>query len=465
MQEIWAVLLRMATDPMPAWGAHCVPLFFSFAIFAGIQFPSPAIGQAARLPAVIAQNYDDDCGLAAVRMLLERAGLDITEHDLLANLNEASTENALSAADLSDMVRGLGKGLELDIGWLPPNVLPILAQREPFLVLMRPRSFDGADGFDHFIIVEGQSGDGYTVSDPILASRSQLSGELLRKDSHQKNDGSRDLIMVLRLKTATGAPALLPLNTIAQMRRWEQSYRLPRVLPNGKIQVSVSAVQQRQTQAINELDVTIDDRSTATIATISRGIGHRSQFNLSATRFTGNGSFRLSGEALDFRQDAKLNVAVAIEHIPNIQLPPSMGLFTSATLDWEKNALPSAITLGAQLGWVKGRLTSTLGIDARYEGQLAAAVYPAISYRLPIRQSFVFEATIAAPFRIGGGQPQYEAEFSVGKRIGLDWYISAVASTGLWQSAGMSSKRLGVTVTYGIPRRFRKAALPFQLQK
>lgn len=463
MQKVSAVLLRMPSDHLPAWGAQCAPLFFCVAIFAGMQLPSPAFGQGPRLPAVIAQSYDDDCGLAAVRMLLERAGHNITDRDLLANLKHTSGENALTAADLRDMVIGLGKGLELDIGWLPPDVIPVLAKREPFLVLMRPRSFDGADGFDHFILIEGHSGDSYAVSDSILASRSQLSDELLRKDSHQKIDGSRALIMVLRLKSAKRAPALLPLsNNNFGMHRWEQSYRLPRVLPNGKMQASLSVVGQRQALAISEMDLSIADRSTATIASISRGIGHRSQLDLTATRFTGNGSFRLPGEALEFRQDAKLNAAVAITHIPNIQLPRSLGLSTSATLDWEKNALPSAITLGAQLGWVKGRLTSTLGFDARYDGRLAAAVYPAISYRLPTKQGFVFETTIAAPFLIGRGQPEYEAEVSVGKRIGLDWYISAFASTVLLQPSGIDSKRLGLTVTYGIPRRFRRTKLPLQ---
>lgn len=409
---------------------------------------------------VLQQNYDDDCGLAALRMLLERAGIEATDSQLLANLRADSGENALSASDLREMVAGLKAGVQLDVGFLPIAASERLATNEPFLVLMKPQYLQGQVGIiGHFILVEGRTGSDFLVADPVLEKRTRMARELFAAGTHGKVINDQPHIMVLRLTrngNAAGQP-IAPVSQDMKLRSWEQANLLPRALPPGKLVMSVSHVQQREGVDDPPLGLAIAGSASTTILNIARGIGNRTQIGLSVANTAGSGSFRFPGETISFDRNGSMSAVLQLDHIPNLVLPASLGLSTSAAIEFDKSIKPVAATAGADLEYTNGRLGASLGTELRFDGKLLAVVTPMVNYRLPTKSGFVFNVGLSAPYRVGADRPEYELQASVHRQIGMDFQISAFFLKSIFQQAGTSSHLFGLTLTYGVPRRFRRA--------
>ena len=433
--------------------------FFSFCLVAFIV-PQKLLAQAAvaEYPPVIAQRYDDDCGLAALQMLLERAGLNVSMDTLLAALNPTANVDALTAADLTDMVAALERDVRLDVGYLPLDTTAALASQEPFLVLMKPDALTGFDAFDHFVLVEGRQDQGFVVADPVLPQRVRLSDETFSRDVHGRAINGVKYAMLLRL-VRNAKPIAEPLRSdpgAQALRSWEQAYRLPRLLPPGKMQLSLTQMRQENRVWDPALAASVASDSNPTLLNIARGLGKRSQLGISLARIPGGGGFKRPGETFDLGRTGSFNAALAIDHVPDIVLPPSLALFTYATVEWSDGLTPSAAAIGSDIIWTNGYLTAAVNADLRHEGQLIARVTPTVAYQLPTQAGFIFQAGLAAPFRVGSKRPDYEMQLSVSRILSLDWQINGFYNSGLFEQRGDRNRQFGVTLTYGIPRRFRR---------
>lgn len=457
LQEVSPVLL-MPQQRRHFGGRLSLPIFLTAYLMLVGLCPSSADAEDLHRPAVLSQRYDDDCGLAALRMLLERAGIDVSDEELSAGLRPTSNETALSAADLADMVKALDRSLTLDVGFLPLAAVARFAEREPFLILMKPRSFGGADAFDHFILVEGRTAGSYVVADPVLPKRARLSDQLLGKDAHGKSIDGQPYIMILRLAFADNQAIrlMLPMASDSTLRFWEQAYRLPRVLPVGKSEISISQIHQRERVSDSSVGIEIDRVSDVTVVRLARGVGTRTQLGASVARIAGSGGFRFPGETLSFDRSGEFNASLRLDHIPDIVLPSSFGISTSATLEWENRLSPSAISFGGTVEWTRRQFGAGVELDVRYDGKMIAVATPSISYRLPTKSGFLLDARIAAPYHFGANRPDYALQFSVGRYMSEDLHLGAFANLGILQQKGVSDNQFGLTLTYGVPRRFRR---------
>lgn len=451
---------------MPRWlvnGGKCIALPSFFYLLTAIAVITPELVQAETFsrPPVYRQQYDDDCGVAALRMLLQRAGIDAQDKELLAGLKPTSGEDALTAADLSDMVKALNLGLSLEVGFLPLDAVSRLADREPFLILMTPRSIGGGNAVDHFILIEGRALGAFVVADPILPKRTLLKDELFRSDAYGKMIEGRPHAIVLRL-TKDGSAASRPLPSEAEdgnLREWDQAYRLPQTLPPGKWVISASHIRQNDKLSDTEEDIEITGASDVSVLSVSRGLGNRSQINLNLARISGTGVFRLPGETFSFDRSGDFHAETRIDHIPDVALPPSFELSTSAALEWDNGIAPSAAAAGAAIEWAGGRLAAGLAADVRFDGRLVAVATPSISYRLPTKSGFTIEAAASSPFRIGDRRLQMDLQLAVSRQLGMDFRISAFLNKGIIQERGTAHSQFGITLTYGVPRRFRRAQI------
>ncbi|MGE3691545.1 MAG: cysteine peptidase family C39 domain-containing protein, partial [Novosphingobium sp.] len=361
-----------------------------------------ANARSADRPAIIAQRFDDDCGAAALVMLLQRAGVDISAEDLLAGLKPGASADALSAADLAGLVSALGQGLRLDVGFLPVPMAATLAESEPYLILIKPRSQVGTVAVDHFILVEGRAADGFLVADPDLPSRVRLTDSAFARDAHGKQIDGKPYAMVLKLSRNDEQIAQrVPSEPgDAHLLHWEQAYNLPRVLPAGKTAVSVGQLWQKT--RVDDPASSIETRqdNNVTVLGLSRGIGHRTEIGLSLARFSGTGSFRLPGEEFTVERQGTFNATLSIRHVPAVALPQGFGMSTAASVEWSDSAAPSAGSISADIQWAKAGFV--LGVDTtlRHDREFSAFVTPTISYRLPVRRLFLLDSRMSATYRI-----------------------------------------------------------------
>ena len=179
-------------------------LFSCAAALSLMSSPSAVTQTTSPRPELISQAYDDDCGLAALQMLFRSTGIEITRDRLMANLAGSARQGALSASDLIDMTAGSGTRRNLLGGFASLSRLRSLAKTESFIILMRPRSFGGADGFDHSVVIQRALTAGFLASDPLIAARTMLSEDLVRRDAHQKRVSGEPYVFVLRLVDGRG---------------------------------------------------------------------------------------------------------------------------------------------------------------------------------------------------------------------------------------------------------------------
>lgn len=438
-------------------GRHALP-FFLLSIAASLLIaPGVAFAQPGDRPGVTVQRYDDDCGVAALLMLLQRAGVNVTEKELLAGLKPGSSVEALTSADLADLVAALGVNLQLDIGFVPVSVAANLAQREPYLVLIKPRVFGASRAIDHFILIEGRVGNTYLTADPVLPSRVRLSDAVFARDVHGKVIDGKPYALVLKLsRDSKRVASQVPLKpSDERLRYWDQAYRLPLSLPAGKVVMSIGQHRQ-ETGVIDQTAGTeANETSNVTVFSAAVGVGHRTELGLTLARITGSGLVRLPGETISFERSGDFSATLGVKHIPSIVLPQSVGLTTGAAIEWSNDIAPSAGSVSANISWVKGGFELGLGTMLRHDGKVAALITPSISYQLPVKRAFIIDAGIAAPYRIGDPRPFYEMQVSVSRNLGPNVLVSAYFSNGILMENGLHSRRFGLTLGYGIPRRFR----------
>lgn len=394
-------------------------------------------------------------------MLLQRAGVEVKDKELLGGLSMTSGENALTAADLSDMVKALKLNIHLEVGFLPLDAIPQLASREPFLILMTSRSIGGSDAFDHFILIEGRASGSFVIADPILPNRTRLKDETFHSDAHGKMIDGRAYAMVLKLtKQGSKVSRLLPSDIEDNyLRDWEQAYRLPRMLPPGKWVLSASQIRQNDNVSDVIEGVKIKSTTDVSVISVSRGVGKRSQVNLNLALISGTGDFRLPGEAFSFDRRGTVHGEMRFEQIPDISLHHSFEFSTSAALEWENGAIPSAVSANAALEWAGGPLAVGLAANARFDGRFVAIATPSISYRIPTRSGFSIEAAITSPYRIGDSRPNVDLQIAVSRHLGIDFQVSAFFNQSILLNRGAQYNQLGITLTYGVPRRFRRAKI------
>ncbi len=432
----------------------------------GLFLPEAANAQSGERPPVAAQRFDDDCGAAALVMLLQRAGIDITEKQLLAGLGPDARQDALTAADMAELVSALGMNLQLDVGFLPLPAAAEMAKSEPFLILIMPRSSAGTAAIDHFILVEGRAGDGFLVADPDLPSRVRLTDAAFARDVHGKSIDGKPYAMVLKLSRDDRQIARqLPAKPAdAQLRQWEDVYNLPRVLAPGKTVMSIGQLRQEARFDDPVSGIETRDIGNITLLSVARGIGGRSEIGLSLAKFSGTGGVRLPGEPFTFDRRGDFNAALSIRHVPGFVLPHSLGLSTSASVEWSDELAPSAGSVSANLDWARSGFVVGVGTTLRYDGEFSAVVTPAVNYRLPVKRLFLLDAGVAAPYRIGDNRPSYEMQVSLSRHIGMDFQLGAFFNAGIFQDRGFSRHQFGVILGYGIPRRFRRSQEPGRLR-
>ena len=444
-------------------GRFALPVFVLAALAAGLLPAEPAYAQTNERPkdrpGVTNQRFDDDCGVAALLMLLQRAGVSVTERQLLDGLDPGSKANALSAADLAGMVSSLGVNLQLDVGFLPLPAVARLAEREPFLVLLKPRVNVASYAIDHFILIEGRAGEGYLVADPDLPSRVRLTDAALGRDAHGRLIEGKPYALVLKLSRDSKrvAERLTPQPGDANLRQWDEAYRLPRALAPGKTVVSIGQLRQETKFTDPTSGVETMESSDVTVFGLSRGIGHRSEVSLSLARISGKGGFRLPDEPFTFERAGSFNATLGISHVPDLVLPQSLGVSTSAAIEWSDDPVPSAGSVNVNIDWAKAGFAAGLSTTLRYDNEFSAVLTPSVSYRLPIQRLFVLDAGLAAPYRIGDDRPNYEAQVALSRSLGSDFRLGAFFNASIFPEKGYRSHQFGVTLGYGIPRRFRLA--------
>lgn len=458
LSSLGAVLLdRPVKASIKSAGRHVRPAFvFCFAVFTAAYSFDAADAQISERPVVVAQQFDDDCGLAALRMLLQRSGIEVAESALAASLPPSQSLDALSASDLAMMVENLGLGLRLDVLFLPVSAIEQFSEFEPFIILLKPQPLSGSAVFNHFVLVEARTDNGYLVADPILGERVELSDRDLAERTHGREVGGDLNPMILRLtRSGRGSGVVVPvISTDQRLMDWEAAYRQPRLLPQGKTQLSFGfSVQSERFRP--EGGVLLGETNRELSLGFTHGLSGRTQFGLSLSFSDGSGLIQLRDDRTSFDLGEVRAVTLSFQHVPRIELPTGLGLVTSAELTWTDGTQPLYATLGADLSYVYNDFTFGLGTEMLYNGSSYWQVTPSARYSTVLADTFLLDLSLAAPFDVTFGTHAYEAELGLSRNFGPDLLLRGFINYGLSDDRTSERVGAGLEIVYGIPRRFR----------
>lgn len=439
-------------------GRRVRPAFFSCAaVFAAIYSFEPAEAQISDRPVVVAQQFDDDCGLAALRMLLQRSNIEVSESALAGSLPPSQSLDALSASDLAMMVDNLRLDVRLDVLFLPVSAIEQFSEFEPFIILLKPQPLSGNSVFNHFVLVEARTDNGYLVADPILGERVELSDRDLAERTHGRQVDGDVNPMILRLtRSGRGSGVVVPaISTDQRLMDWEAAYRQPRLLPQGKTQLSFGfSVQSDRFRP--EDGVLLGETNRELSLGFTHGLSGRTQVGLSLNFSEGSGLIQLGDDRTSFDLGEARSVTLSFQHVPRIELPTGIGLVTSADLTWTNGTQPLYATLGADLSYVYNDFTFGLGTEMLYNGSSYWQVTPSASYSTVVGQAFLLDLSLAAPFDVTFGTHTYEAELALSRNFGPDLLLRGFVNYGLSDDRASEQVGAGLEIVYGIPRRFRK---------
>ncbi len=417
-----------------------------------------AQAQVSERPVVIAQRFDDDCGLAALRMLLQRSGFDLSEIEIASGLDSTRSLDALSAADLVSMIENLGLGLRLDVSFLPVDAIARFAEFEPFLILLNPQPISGNAVFNHFVLVERRTENGYIIADPILGARVELSDRDLAERTHGREVSDVLNPMVLRLSRSGQGSGEILLSSGSDLRLmdWEAAYRQPRLLPLGKTQLSFGyAVQAERFRPEN--GVVLGELNREFILGFTHGLTSRSQVGLSLSFTDGSGSIEVDGNRFSFGLNDVRAATLSFRHVPNIALPSGLGLVTSADLNWLDEPQSSYGTLGADLSYVHNDLAFGLGAEVQYDGEAYWQVTPSAAYSTAIANYLLLDLSVAVPFDVTFGTSSYETQVALSRSFGPDFLVRGFVGYSVTGDGTSDQVGAGIEFVYGIPRRFRNS--------
>lgn len=460
LQPLGPVLLdRTVQVSITSAGRHVRPAFiFIVVLFVEAHLSNPAQAQISDRPVVVAQQFDDDCGLAALRMLLQRSGIEVSESELASSLLPSQSLDALSASDLAMMVENLGLGLRLDVLFLPVGAIEQFSEFEPFIILLKPQPLSGNAVFNHFVLVEAKTDSGYLVADPILGERIELSDRDLAERTHGRQVAGNLNPMILRLtRSGQGSGVALPvIATDQRLMDWEAAYRQPRLVPNGKTQLSFGFNVQSE-RFRPEDGVLLGETNRELSLGFTHGLSGRTQFGLSLSFSDGSGLIELDGDRSSFALDNVSAATLSFQHVPRIELPSGLGLITSAELTWTDRPQPLYATLGADFSYVYDDFTFGLGTEVLYNGSSYWQVTPSASYSTVFAESLMLDFSIAVPFDVKFGTHSYEAEVAVSRNFGPDLLLRGSVNYGLSDDHTSEQVGAGIELVYGIPRRFRRS--------
>jgi hypothetical protein len=408
--------------------------------------------------APIPQAFDDDCGVAALAMLFRNAGVEISIGRLVAGLSVDARGEALSGTDLIQMVRNSGEDFELVAGFVPVASLHELAAEESFIILLRPRSFGGADGFDHFVVVERRLAAGYLIADPILPSRTLLADALVERDAHGKMVNGVPYVMVFRL-IRDGKPAMPLRQSTAdeRARSWSDTYRLPRSLPSGKWLVETNVVHTTSSEVVDD-GVEIDSEGLSKRVRLSRGVGHSSQASVELVENEGSTRLQIPGAALSLGSEAGRSASVDWTKFYDWDLPLQFAASTNLRAAWSNRLAPDAVSgsiqLTNRLGDVGMSISNELVVDLRMG---KAALFTTVSASLDVSTPWdVIVGGIATLESQNMQSPdRLFATAYIAKNIDPNLSISAFVQHDVLQRHGRTDTQVGVTLTFGVPRPMR----------
>jgi hypothetical protein len=428
---------------------------FSFIVVPLIVFGCPAIAELR--PSVFAQRFDDDCGISALRMLLQRAGQQVSDAQLFAAISPSTDVEALSSRDLQRVVEALGLGYSLDIGYTDAATATDLTEFEAFMVLIKPTAMIGLSTINHFVLVEGATEEGWLVADPILADRVIFPYEDIQAKLVGRELDGTTYPMILRLtKDAQGAAASIAiLETDLERMTWTAAYNKPRSLQKGKTVInfgaSLARIDIKPGFGLSEM---ITGQTLSFGAT--RGLSPRTmgRFNLNHT--ITDVTVSALGASVSFRLDESISFSFGLDHLPKVDLPNAFALSTSTDVSWDGSGNSTSLSVGAQFSYVDENWTFGLGAGANYDGTLQGQMTPSVGYTKDFEKASV-DLTLSLPTDLQTGDTDVSINVVVLKPINND--LSLQFSGGLSGNPGSDvlASSVSMQVVYAIPRLFRRA--------
>jgi len=414
------------------------------------------------------QSRDDDCGAAALALLMRAAGIDIRERDLLRLADRHSREPGLSAADLGRMVAASGTQLELRADWIPVENLAAVINSEPSIVLLyeaRDQRGARAQVLGHFVVLEAWSERrGFLVADPAIGRRAFMRHSQVAESAHAREHAGRREVLVLRLgrngNPATASESVSP-SEESDLRNLLELRQLPHGVPAGRtiLNLSVTSFRSRNTIASDD-PLELGVASNGMTLTAEHGIGNGASVAVAiggtttATRlyFPGSGSFSI-GRSENF--DA---VHLGLTSPIDIRLPANTSTMGSIGISFRRLSFPTGINAGIVTQIQQGK-TAVIGAANmslhRVDADWRIGLSPSVAVARSFGRRWTAGLAILGYIPITSGTPEGEIAVFADFALSGNWSMGAYVSRGIFQRAGARSEAFGFSITYVLPRRIR----------
>lgn len=407
---------------------------------------------------VIFQSYDDDCGIAALQMLLMRHGHVISQKDLISKLDAEINVDALSAADLSTIVDDLDIGLNLDIGFMPIFAALDMAKEEPFLILISPRR-SASDGiFKHFVVVEGVLDQNLILADPYLGSRTKLGADAIPNITHGRAVGDDFYMMVLRLSqnkrpARLGLPMEVPSRPISTV---ETAYNQPHLLPPRKTVVSTEISFQNSTARLEDGSVFNQKFRTHTLL-LERGIKRNLQVSFSLSKSSGEGTIDDENYTTHLIYSAPAIATIAANYIPEMVLPSGLSILTSSQLTWQVGSKHVDSRIDFDVDYSLENTGIGLNYTIHDSTNNSDSLSPYAYVKFGFLNSKVADVNLSSQIKNNFDLSSYQIDLNLSTKVDKD--LSLTGSFGFKKDLDVKENSffLGLKITQGIPRRFRNS--------
>lgn len=416
-------------------------------------------------PAVIQQERDDDCGAAALAMLMKLAGHDVTEAFLLqsSGIIVSQREKGLSAGDLVRITEKSGTGLILVGQMVKKAEFSQYVAQHPVMVLLVEKNAKA--GFGHFVTVEAYHPElGYLVADPAIGKRGFIKESKLM--SLVPDDTSTGTIRMLALRLMRDgqsaiSPAPLAIGEEKAYSMLDTLRRSRRALSSGKTFVTLEVGQGRQrlTPGGDQPFAFSARQSTASLS-VRRGLGDDFELGVSLGVGQERGSITLGNDGFVplERRTSAAPLSVSVSQTVEIDQSGKWTAFWGGGLGLKDGYKPRALSASVGVQRQIDKFSITGLIDVQYvkaNGQSSTSISPAIDLGFDIGDGFMASAQLATVIPLNGGQPVGDLGLGLGKQIGKNWAVEAQFSHSIFGPSGYRASQFGLAITFALPNRLK----------
>ncbi|HEV2818555.1 MAG TPA: cysteine peptidase family C39 domain-containing protein [Allosphingosinicella sp.] len=412
------------------------------------------------------QSRDDDCGPAALALLMRAAGIEVRERDLLRLTGRRSREPGMSAGDLVRMVAASGTQVELRADWIPVENLAAVINREPSIVLLyeaRDQRGTQAQVLGHFVVLEAWSERrGFLVADPAIGRRAFMQHSQVAETAHVRERTGRREVLLLRL-WRNGNPAVASESVSpgeeADLRDLLELRQLPYGVPAGRTMLTLSVTNFRSTNPLAADDpLALGIATNGVTLSAEHGIGNGASVAVTiggtatSTRlyFPGSGSFSIG------RSEGFGAVHVGVTSPVEIGLPANTSTLVSLGTSFRSLSIPAGINAGIVTQFQHGKTTfiATANMSlSRVGADWWIDLSPSVAVARSFGRRWTAGLAILGHVPIQSRRPEGEIAIFADFVLSSNWAMGVYVSRGIFERTDTHSQAFGFSITYAIPRR------------